>query len=114
MLIHIEKLVCAEQCLAEIGEGLQFRRGFRSGFCFFVLLYLFRFDGFFLASGFQVIRLSGQKGERSGLLRWSRTSAEGKLPGTRDLLITIVTRFFLQALGEAPGLVEDELTVHQH
>ena len=37
LLIHVEKLVRAEQSLAEIGQGLQFGRGFRGGLCVFVL-----------------------------------------------------------------------------
>ena len=38
MLIHIEKLISAEQCLAEVGEGLQFGHGFHGGFGLVVLL----------------------------------------------------------------------------
>src|SRR5439155_25141429 len=73
VLVNIEKLVRAEQSLAEIGEGLQFGRGFRGGLSFFaflfgflfVLLFCFRLGfrlaGLFLASSFQEVHLGGEE-----------------------------------------------------
>src|SRR5713226_342227 len=116
--IYVEKLVGAEQSLAKIGEGLQFGRGFRGGFGFFVFLFgflfvfrfwfrRFRFGGLFLASSFQMVKLPRQKFESVGPFGWSRTSAEGKLPGAGDLSGTIIAAFFLQALSKSRRLVEN-------
>ncbi len=40
LLVHVKKLIRTQQCLAEIGEGLEFRRGFGDGLRHFVFLRL--------------------------------------------------------------------------
>ena len=55
-----------------------------------------------------------QKAEGLGGLLFGRAAAKGQLPRAGHLVGAIAAAFFLQALGESGGLVEDELAVHQH